>query len=160
MVDNKDKNASPTDNVKETKNSKDQGGDKKPSGPLGKVDDSDRSHFDDKDDNSVEHHEDDRALTWEEQEAIVGEIPPGESGFLPLDELGHIAGPAIKSENYPDEGKRYKTIFRPAQPDRNLLLTPAGAPLTNRMQPDVNVPRSPDNQVGGKDGTEAPGENT
>lgn len=157
MTDNKDKNESPTDNVKETSHSKDQDGAKKPSGPLGKVAENDRnkaSTDDPSEDSVAEPHEDDRVLSWEEQEAIVGDLPPGESGFLPLDELGHIAGPAKKGNKYPDDGQRYKTIYRPAQPDRNLLLTPSGAPLTNRMQADVNPPRS--EPVGGKNGTEAP----
>lgn len=65
-------------------------------------------------------------------EALVGELSPGEEGFLPLDAEGHPIGPAQKTH----EGMEF---WAPVQAPGNApapdLVTPSGAPITERMNP-------------------------
>lgn len=83
----------------------------------------------------VQHPEAEKAaiLTHKEQEALIGELEPGEEGYLPLDEKGNITGPAKKGK--PPEGTLGAAVVAPADTRPPALMTPSGAPITGRMSP-------------------------
>lgn len=74
-----------------------------------------------------------RVLSHEEQEELIGELEPGEEGYLPLDEKGNITGPAKKGK--PPEGTLGASVVAPADTRPPALMTPSGAPITARMSP-------------------------
>lgn len=75
----------------------------------------------------------DDPLTEEEVKALVGDLEPGEMGWLPLDRLGRITGPAKKGRPGPDEMGAAVQAVVPRTP--LSLQTPSGAPILRRMNP-------------------------
>jgi hypothetical protein len=76
----------------------------------------------------------DDSLSRDEQEALVGDLEPGDVGHLPLNKDGTIAGPAKKGP-IPD-GTLAASVQRPSDDRQYVLSTPAGAPLSKRLNPD------------------------
>lgn len=93
----------------------------------------------DVDEEKVEHKG--RALSEEEVDKLVGDLEPGESGWIPLDEKGKPTGPAKKGT--PPEGQLAHTVVAPARPPRQAIMTPSGAPITDNMNPDPSLPPRP-----------------
>lgn len=76
-----------------------------------------------------------RSLKYEEQEKYLGDLEPGDEGYLPLDENGYVAGPATKEK--PARGQKWCRVVSPAASRPPLLQTPSGSPLANFMNPDA-----------------------
>lgn len=86
----------------------------------------------------VEDKPSDDPFTDEELNDLVGELEPGETGWLPLDRLGRVTGPAKKGKPGPDElGCAVQAVIQ-RQP--MVLQTPAGAPILKRMNPGFTTP--------------------
>lgn len=71
-------------------------------------------------------------LTNEELVPLVGELAPGESGFLPLDANGTPSGPATKVQT-----AESSVVVKAGYTDQGEapLITPSGAPITDQMEP-------------------------
>lgn len=81
----------------------------------------------------VEEKIDDDPFTEDELNDLVGDLEPGEIGWLPLDRLGRVTGPAKTGRPGPDElGCAVQAIVQ-RQP--MVLQTPSGAPILKRMNP-------------------------
>lgn len=80
------------------------------------------------------HQDEDENMGFTDREArdLVGELEPGEDGWLPLDEEGNVTGPAKKG--IPPEDQQACKVFHSAE--KGILLTPAGAPIAKRMNAD------------------------
>lgn len=74
-----------------------------------------------------------RILNWDEQKELLGELNPGEEGYLPLDEDGNVIGPAKRG--VPPKGTLGARVVAPADTRPDLLSTPSGAPIMARMNP-------------------------
>ena len=83
-------------------------------------------------------NEKDGALSHEEVEALLGDLEPGDTGWVPLDEKGNITGPAKKG-NAPI-GTLSASVYCPPDSRVPPLTTPAGALLSKRMNPDTQKP--------------------
>lgn len=68
----------------------------------------------------------------EELVALVGELLPGEMGFLPLDENGTPSGPATKVQTE-DPSVYVRAGF--TDQGESPLTTESGAPITDNMEP-------------------------
>lgn len=75
-----------------------------------------------------------RILTPEEEEKYAGELQPGDSGYLPLNPDGSIAGPA-KLGNPPEGMLAAKVTGVAPTTKPTTLQTPAGAPISHTMNP-------------------------
>lgn len=75
-----------------------------------------------------------RVLSYKEVEALVGELEPGDEGWLPLNEKGEITGPAKKG-NAPI-GTLSAKVVMPIEERPHPLQTPSGAHIMHRMNPD------------------------
>lgn len=74
-----------------------------------------------------------KLLTKDEQKGLVGELKPGDMGWLEIDEKGKPVGSATLE---PPKGKRAIPVEVPAIPEVPDLMTPSGAHLLdNRMNP-------------------------
>lgn len=82
-----------------------------------------------------------KILSREEQENLVGELEPGEEGWVPLNEVGEIIGPAKKGKAPADQLSA--RVVAPIDDRTPALTTPSGAPLTHRMNPDTTSPGDP-----------------
>lgn len=80
-----------------------------------------------------------RLLNWDEQRELIGELQPGDEGYLPLDEDGNIIGPAKKG--VPPEGVLAAKVVAAFDTRPDLLQTPAGAPISARMNPTFDQPK-------------------
>lgn len=74
-----------------------------------------------------------RALTDDELKDLVGELEPGEDGYLPLDPKGRITGPAKRGK--PPEDQLGAAVHAVVQRAPLTLTTPSGAPITTYMNP-------------------------
>lgn len=78
------------------------------------------------------------ALDIETQQELCGELTANELGYLPLDEFGFITGPAKRGE--PPEGQHFARVVKNGDFQKGfagqVLTTPAGAPITRKMNPD------------------------
>lgn len=81
--------------------------------------------------------EDVALLSVDEQEKFLGELKPGEAGYIPLNPDGTIAGPAKRGT--PGEGELAARVMAVGTRRADVLVTPSGAPLTVRMQPDPMI---------------------
>jgi hypothetical protein len=83
-------------------------------------------------------NEDHGALSYEEVEGLLGDLEPGDEGWVPLDEKGFIIGPAKKGKA--PIGTLSASVYCP--PDSRIppLTTPAGALLSKKMNPDTQKP--------------------
>jgi hypothetical protein len=77
-----------------------------------------------------EQDEESEAFTADEQETLLGELEPGEEGYLPTDEEGNVTGPAVKEQ--PEFSVK---VY--AHQKEKYLLTPSGAEIYKRMNPDT-----------------------
>jgi len=69
---------------------------------------------------------------------LVGELFPGESGWLPLDDVGTPAGPAVRE--LPDPPQRACRVMANGQgAPGDILVTISGAPITPVMQPNTDI---------------------
>lgn len=68
----------------------------------------------------------------EEQESLVGETGPGQTGYIALDDAGAPSGPATLIQ--PD-GPSAAVVNVTAAGNEDLLTTPSGAPITSVMNP-------------------------
>jgi hypothetical protein len=76
-------------------------------------------------------------LPTAEVSALVGELEPGDLGYVPLDLEGKPSGPAVVTPPVEDDTPHapvYAQIVAPSEE----LSTPAGAPITNQMNPAHN----------------------
>lgn len=90
-----------------------------------------------KDVNELSEDEKNAPLTRDEQQALLGELEPGESGWVPLDDKGRVTGPAQKG--IPPVDQPAARVIAPADTRPPLLATPSGAPVTKHMQPDPSL---------------------
>lgn len=79
--------------------------------------------------------EEDEGLTREEQEKLCGDLEEGDEGYLPTDAEGNVTGPAVKDRD--KAGEWAVKVFY--SPDEGHLLTPSGAPISKRMNPDSKL---------------------
>lgn len=88
-----------------------------------------------------DHYPAHRVLTDDELKDLVGDLEPGEDGFLPLDPKGRITGPAQKGQPAPDQlGAPVHAVVQRAP---LTLTTPSGAPITTFMNPGFVKPPKP-----------------
>lgn len=80
-------------------------------------------------------------LTDEELSELVGELEPGDEGYLPLDAHGHIIGSAKKGK--PPQGEFGAAVRAIVQRQPLALATPSGAPITKMMNPSFAAPVKP-----------------
>lgn len=80
-------------------------------------------------------------FTEDELNDLVGDLEPGELGWLPLDRLGRVIGPAKKGKPGADElGTPVQAVV---QRMPMILQTPSGAPILKRMNPSyANAPKA------------------
>jgi hypothetical protein len=73
--------------------------------------------------------------TPEETKQFVGDLKPGEVGYIKLGEDGKPTGAATKTA---PEGA-YATVVVPHRPVPEEITTPTGAPLTHNMNPSPHM---------------------
>ena len=78
------------------------------------------------------------ALSHEEIAALVGELEPGDEGYLLLDNKGFIKGTAKKGK--PPEDVPFVPVHRRVDTTPAELATPSGAPITRRMNTGTRTP--------------------
>lgn len=78
-----------------------------------------------------------RVLSFEEVETLVGDLEPGDEGWVPLNDKGEITGPAQKG-NAPI-GELSAKVYMPPDARVPPLTTPSGALLSHRMNPDTSA---------------------
>lgn len=83
-----------------------------------------------------------RTLSYEEAEALVGELEPGDEGYVPLNEKGEIIGAAKKGK--PPEGVLAAKVVAPVDSRPHPLQTPSGAHLSKRMNPQPALTERPE----------------
>jgi hypothetical protein len=88
-----------------------------------------------------DHYPAHRPLTDDELEDLVGDLEPGEDGFLPLDPKGRIIGPAQKGQ--PAADQLGAPVHAVVQRTPLTLTTPSGAPITTFMNPGFVKPPKP-----------------
>ena len=71
-------------------------------------------------------------LTDEELSPLVGELAPGQHGFLPLDESGAPSGPATLAQT---SSPSVVVIAGDPEQGEPPLMTQSGAPITDSMEP-------------------------
>lgn len=88
----------------------------------------------------AEHKQEDEGLGFTRRELwdLTGELKSGEEGYLPLDREGNVQGPAKKG--FPPEGQLACKVVHSAQD--GTLMTPSGAPIQKRMNPDPDLERA------------------
>lgn len=69
---------------------------------------------------------------------LVGELLPGESGWLPLGDLGEPIGPAVRVLPDPP-GRHCRVMANNVGQAGDILVTNTGAPITPIMQPNTDV---------------------
>lgn len=69
---------------------------------------------------------------------LIGELLPGESGWLPLDDDGVPSGPATR-ELAPDTRACRVTANHPSSVGADLLVTNSGAPISQVMQANTDA---------------------
>ena len=75
---------------------------------------------------------------------LVGELLPGQHGWLPLDDNGAPSGPAVRDQPEPPQAACRVYAMIPTE-GGDLLVTNSGAPLSDIMQPNTDViPEEPD----------------
>lgn len=79
-----------------------------------------------------------RVLSFDEVKDLVGELEPGDEGWVPLGEKGEIIGAAKKG--LPPQGVPSARVVAPVDDRPHLLQTPSGAHLTHRMNADPTTP--------------------
>lgn len=80
-----------------------------------------------------EANERNHAISAEEEMKLVGDLAPGEEGWLPIDEYGKPTGPAQKGT--PPEGTRAARVMGVPPVNKPVALqTPSGAHVTNQME--------------------------
>jgi len=72
-------------------------------------------------------------LSVEEIQGMVGDLEPGDIGYIPLDEEGKPTGAAISV--MPTDGTLVAPVLAQAPVVYDELSTPAGAPITTMMNP-------------------------
>lgn len=75
-------------------------------------------------------------LSAEAVAELCGELTNAEAGYLPLDKDGYIIGPAKRGEPGPDEFFARVICNDTGGFHQRALTTPAGAPITRKMNPD------------------------
>lgn len=70
---------------------------------------------------------------------LVGELLPGESGWLPLDAVGQPAGPAVRELPDPSTTRSCRVMANGVDQPGDILVTNTGAPITPVMQPNTDV---------------------
>jgi hypothetical protein len=80
----------------------------------------------------------------------IGDLLPGQFGWLPLDPNGLPSGPATFA--FPGISTAVARVFASFQPNLNIdaLVTPAGGPLTDRMNANSDrlyIPPRPDDPI-------------
>lgn len=71
-------------------------------------------------------------MTTEEINALKGEVKPGRTGFVPLDDTGKPSGPATALA--PEDGLAAPVLIQ-AEHKADEVTTPSGAPITSVMNP-------------------------
>lgn len=67
--------------------------------------------------------------------SLRGELKPGEQGYIPLDDQGKPHGSALRDR--PADGEQIVApVWAPPPHPSEELVTPSGAPITTRMNPD------------------------
>lgn len=79
-----------------------------------------------------------RVLSFDEVEKLVGDLEPGDEGWVPLNTKGEIIGPAQKG--MPPRDTVAARVVAPQDTRPHPLTTPSGAHLTHRMNPDPARP--------------------
>lgn len=79
------------------------------------------------------------ALAIDVQEDLKGELTGNEQGWLPLNEEGYITGRAKRGQPPEDQPFAYVACNGEYQKGfaGQILTTPAGAPITRKMNPDT-----------------------
>jgi hypothetical protein len=71
----------------------------------------------------------------DELRSLRGELKHGEAGYVPLDDQGKPTGRAMP--NRPEDGEQVVApVYVPALHPSEELVTPSGAPITSKMNPD------------------------
>ena len=70
---------------------------------------------------------------------LVGELFPGESGWLPLDAVGQPAGPSVREFPDPATTRACRVMANGAGQPGDVLVTNTGAPITPVMQANSDV---------------------
>jgi hypothetical protein len=83
-----------------------------------------------------------RELSFDEVADLVGELEPGDEGWVPLDEKGNITGPAKKGKA--PKGQLAASVVAPIDTRPHALQTPSGAHLMKRMNPDPDLLERPE----------------
>lgn len=92
-----------------------------------------------------------KLLSYAEAEKLVGDLEPGDEGWLPLNEKGEIIGPAKKGT--PPKGQLATRVVAPIDDRPHPIQTPSGAHLSHRMNAD---PERPVYREHAEEGTERP----
>lgn len=74
----------------------------------------------------------------------VGELEPGESGYLPSDAEGNVKGPAKRGPI--PVGEFGIPVVARVDTTPAPITTPSGAPILKRMNPDEGIDRTPESQ--------------
>lgn len=90
-----------------------------------------------------------RVLSFDEAAELVGDLLPGEVGWVPLNAKGEIIGPAKKG--IPPKDQPAARVAAPEDTRPHPLTTPSGAHLTHRMNPDPTTPEHLNTLQGGED---------
>ena len=72
-------------------------------------------------------------------DGMVGELLPGESGWLPLDAQGVPVGPAVRELPDPSTTRSCRVMANGVDQPGDILVTNTGAPITPIMQPNTDV---------------------
>jgi hypothetical protein len=72
------------------------------------------------------------SLSVDEQKALVGELKPGQTGHISLSETGEPVGAAAK---IPPTDALSAPVLVQVSPEKDVLTTPSGAPITQSMNP-------------------------
>lgn len=78
-------------------------------------------------------------LSFDEVKGLVGELKPGEFGWVKLSDEGEPTGAATKEPPAPGSGA-YARVSAPNYPkERDELTTPSGAPIMPHMNPNPDL---------------------
>lgn len=77
-----------------------------------------------------------RELSWDEVEALRGDLEPGDEGWIELSDKGEPIGVAKKGKA--PIGVLSASVICPIDSRPHGLATPSGANLSARMNPDAN----------------------
>lgn len=90
-----------------------------------------------------------KVLSFDEAAELVGDLLPGDEGWVPLNAKGEITGPAKKGT--PPKDQLAARVVAPEDTRPHPLTTPSGAHLTHRMNPDPTRPEHLNTLQGGED---------